>query len=171
MKLNFNKFSSTFSGMIGLPPSESSELVGVHSFFQRSSITDPTILVYGSDPEFRYLLRTILEIWKYKVEEADSVEQVLVRTQLNCPGLILMDTRFIFSITLRELVKMRKHNLLRNIPFILLSGHVQKDIRRQARLAGAAEFLIKPLNFDKLQKILKSHLMLSPHLMKLEDFI
>lgn len=171
MKLNFNKFSSAFSGMIGLPPDESSEQVGVYPFYPPAPASKPTVLVYGHDEEFRCLLKTLLGIWKYVPEEDDSVEKVLTRAQLRPPNLIIVDAKFVFSITLSEMIKMRKDQVLRSIPFIMLSGHAQKDIRRQALLAGAAEFLVKPLNYDRLEKIIKSHLFLSPHSIKLEDFL
>ena len=107
MKLNLNKFSSAFSGMIGLPPDESSEQVGVYSFYHQAPAKKPTVLIYGHDEEFRYLLKTILKIWKYKVEEADSVEQAIAKAQVKCPNLILMDSRFVFSITIIYLIRIK----------------------------------------------------------------
>jgi DNA-binding response OmpR family regulator len=49
----------------------------------------------------------------------------------------------------------------RNIPFIFLSGQSEREVALRARLAGADDFVVKPVDFDVLDRIISTRLALA----------
>ena len=68
-----------------------------------------------------------------------------------------MDTKLSFPDSFAEMRIMQKFALLKESPFILLSGHVQNDVRLSALAAGATDFFVKPVNLDLLEETIKIH--------------
>ena len=116
----------------------------------------PSVLIFGVEKDIRFLLRTILEIWNYDSEEVQTVEEAISTAGKRYFDIVLMDTKLAFPDSLLEMRMMRKSALLKDLPFVLLSGHVQSDVRLTALAAGAAELLVKPINLDLLEKNLKT---------------
>ncbi len=48
----------------------------------------------------------------------------------------------------------------RNIPFIFLSGQSEREVALRAQLAGADDFVVKPVDFDMLERIISTRLAL-----------
>jgi DNA-binding response OmpR family regulator len=90
--------------------------------------------------------------------EADTVEQSIHIAETKHPDAVLMDTELVFSDSFSKMRKMRKCEVFKEVPFILLSGHAQDDIRLMALAAGATDFFVKPVNLELLENTLKSHL-------------
>lgn len=120
---------------------------------QPSTDNQPLILVYSQEPDTRFLFRTILEIWKYRVIEAESLEGSISAAENKKPDLVLMDTSISFVENLMTMRNLRK--AFDGMPFILLSGHSQARFRRMAIALGANDFLVKPIDFDLLENSLK----------------
>jgi CheY-like chemotaxis protein len=49
----------------------------------------------------------------------------------------------------------------RNIPFVFLSGQSEYEVALRARLAGADDFVVKPVDFDVLDRIISTRLALA----------
>ncbi|MEZ5426877.1 MAG: response regulator [Pyrinomonadaceae bacterium] len=115
--------------------------------------------MFGKDQESRLLFKCTLEIWDFDTAEAGTIEESIWIAEKRSPDLVLMDTELIFSNSLSEMRQMRDcSGLLRMAPFILLSGHAQKSFRRLAFIAGATDFIKKPVDFKLLETILKTRL-------------
>jgi DNA-binding response OmpR family regulator len=156
--LSFNDFSSASRKTNVLPPDESPEQAEDSTSQKKSDGQKPSVLIFGADTDVRFLLKTILEIWNFDFMEADTVEQSINIAEEKHPDVVLMDTELVFSDSFSKMRKMRKCALFKEVPFILLSGHAQDDIRLMALAAGAADFFVKPVNLDLLENTLKSHL-------------
>jgi CheY-like chemotaxis protein len=48
----------------------------------------------------------------------------------------------------------------RNIPFIFLSGQSEREVALRAQRAGADDFVVKPVDFDMLERIISTRLAL-----------
>jgi DNA-binding NtrC family response regulator len=118
----------------------------------------PTVLVFGIDKEVKNLLRTIIDLWNYDYAEAETVEEAIRIASQKSPDLVLMDTKITFPDSFAEMHVMQKSDFLKNSPFILLSGHVQNDVRLSAIAAGAVDFFVKPINLDLLEETMKMHI-------------
>lgn len=158
MILNSDNFSSPLPEMNVSPPDKLFEQTEESGLNEKKVERKPFVLVFGSDEDSRFLFKTILEIWDYDTAEAVTVEQAIRVAEFNRPDIVLMDTEFLFPESFAEMRKMRKCELFKNVPFILISGHAQEDVRLMALAVGAADFFVKPVNLDHLEIILKTSL-------------
>lgn len=156
MMLKYDDTDLAQTNMSYLPPDKSSEQMPEDGFSKKYA-TDgkPTVLVFGIDEEIRFLLRTIIDLWNYDYAEAENVEQAIRLASQKSPDLVLMDTKITFPDSFAEMRVMQKNDFLKNSPFILLSGHVQPDVRLSALAAGAADYFVKPINLDLLEETMK----------------
>lgn len=127
------------------------------SSFENQAVK-PTILIIGANDETRLLYKFFLELWDFKIVEANCFEELPVILEILRPELILMDGNLSFEDDLETIRKIRGHKSLRNAPLILTSGHSQTRIRSLALSCGVNSFLIKPVNFDELQNKLQRHI-------------
>lgn len=158
MTLNFNHFNPACQKTDFRPPEDASEQAEESATLEKYECPKPRILVYSPDDDVRYLFKTILEIWDFDVIEADNFGNSVAAAQNNHLDLVLMDTEHAFSESFSKMRKMKKSGWFKEIPFVLISGHAQEDIRLMALAAGADDFLVKPVNLALLEIILKSRL-------------
>ncbi len=118
----------------------------------------PLILIYSHEADTRFLFRTLLEMWNYRVVEAENLEDSIFAIETENPNLILMDTTISLVENLTMMRKLRESKTSGEIPFILLSGHAQAKFRQMAMTLGANDFLVKPVDFDLLEKSLKKNI-------------
>lgn len=118
----------------------------------------PLILIYSQEADTRFLFRTLLEMWNYRVTEAANFEDSVYVAESKKPHLVLMDMTisFIENLTMMQLLRERK--TFSETPFILLSGHSQTKFRQMALALGANDFLVKPVDFDLLKVSLKKNI-------------
>lgn len=113
------------------------------------------VMIFSRDLDARFLYKTFLELHGFKAVEAENKNDLITAIQKRRPDLILMDVGRPFSENLSVLSDLRKNKTLENVPFILLSGMAQKVYRTAAVAAGAAEYLVKPVDFDLLECLLR----------------
>lgn len=118
----------------------------------------PLVMIIGADEDALHLYRTALSGWKCRTVAAGSLEHSLEIAEQDPPGLVLMDMELVISKSLSVLRDLRKEPVFRGVPFILLSGHVQRNVRTVALAAGASEFFVKPVDFGHLEETLNRHL-------------
>jgi DNA-binding NtrC family response regulator len=118
------------------------------------NLRSPCCLIFAADENIRFLYKTLLEIWNYEVLEAKTAEETLRLTDFKHPDVILMDTKIDFFDSLLTMKKLKSEKAFAGIPFILLSGHAQAEIRDSAINAGATHLCVKPVDFSTLEKIL-----------------
>ena len=126
-----------------------------------TSATRPTVLVAENDEDNRFMLRVLLEMKGYRVVEARDGQEAIEVAQTERPGLILTDLQMPrlggFAIT-RYL---RQHPQLRKVPIVVVSGHDPTHHRTLALAAGCTAYLVKPIDFDHLEKLLSDLLPLA----------
>lgn len=156
MTLNYDDISRALPNMSYLPPDKSSEQITKDENSSRFAADGkPSVLVFGGDEEIRFLLGTILSLWNYDYEEAETVEEAIRLASRKSFDLVLMDTKLSIPDSFAEMRVMQKSDFLKSPPFILLSGHVQNDVRLSALAAGAMDFFVKPINLDLLEETMK----------------
>jgi two-component system, cell cycle response regulator DivK len=118
----------------------------------------PTIMVVDDDEDIRYMMRVLLEEDGYRVLEAENGQRALEVAQAAYPDLILMDLSmpvldgFDATRRLRELTK------ISDVPIIAITAHDTPEHRTNAYAAGINEYLTKPVDFVKLDKLLDQFL-------------
>jgi two-component system, cell cycle response regulator DivK len=112
------------------------------------------ILVADDDEDTRVMFRTMLELQGYRVIEAADGEKAVQIAERARPDLILMDTTLPgvdgFNAT-------RRIRGFGGMPIVFVSGHAEARFLAQAREAGGNEYLVKPIDLDRLDEVIKKY--------------
>ena len=133
----------------GRPKNDLAPLGGGSDAFSESGIQLP-ILVVEDDPDLREALMDTLALSGYAAHAAANAEEALAWLERGDahPGLVLSDV---------QMPGMDGHGLLRNLkarwpelPVLLMTAYGQIDLAVQAMREGAADYLPKPFEPDRL---------------------
>lgn len=116
------------------------------------------VLIVSKESDTRFLFKTLLEMWDYRVEAAESCEDLMFIEGHAQAKLILLDTALPFADNLAKMQNMRQLKAFRHLPIVLISGHSQPHYREMAFSLGADDFLVKPVDFDLLEDCLKRNI-------------
>jgi two-component system sensor histidine kinase BarA len=125
---------------------------------QHTPRAQPLVLVTDDDADTRFLFRTILDRRGYAVIEAADGEEAVRLAESACPDLVLMDGSLPHMDGLAATRRIRQLGRGAHIPVIFISGHAEPAFSAVAREAGCDEYLLKPLDFDQLGRVLERHL-------------
>lgn len=113
------------------------------------------VLILGRDRETRLLMKTLLELWSYRIIEARTVREAICNSENLSPNIILMDADSSFSDSLEDLSDLRRNEKFNTIPVIVISSYRKSTFRDLTNADGANHFFTKPLNFTRLESSLK----------------
>lgn len=116
----------------------------------------PTILVAEDSADSREMMCTLLAMKGYEVCQAgDGVAavEVALRTQ---PDLIFVDLQIPKLDGLGVVRQLRLYPKLKKTPIIILSGYDPAKYRQAAMEAGCNDYLLKPIDFERLEKLLRA---------------
>jgi two-component system cell cycle response regulator DivK len=115
----------------------------------------PTVLVAEDHDDTRLMLRVLLEQRGYRVVEArDGLEAVEVARRER-PHLVLMDVSLPTLDGLSAIRLMRACESLSAVPVVCVSGHAAERDKTAALDVGCSEYLTKPIDFDRLDDLLR----------------
>ena len=117
----------------------------------------PLVAIFGINSDNRILLSTLMDIWKFRSVEAETEKELARIIEAENPALVLVDLSFSFNKELEAVRRLKRANLHKNIPFIVLSGHVRPEYSTFALAMGATDCLIKPLDFEQLENSVKKY--------------
>jgi two-component system, NtrC family, response regulator HydG len=147
--LNNQNFSLALPEVNSLPPKKSEQAEIVLQSVEETP-QKLLVLIFSRDLDFRFMFKTYLKMLDFEVAEAEN-EIEMIEASIKRPDLILMDVYFPFADSMTAMSDLQKYETLEKVPFVLLSGFAQKGYRSAAFAAGAAEYLIKPIDFDLLE--------------------
>jgi two-component system, chemotaxis family, chemotaxis protein CheY len=111
------------------------------------------VLVVDDSSLARRTMRRMLEDLGHLVEEATDGASALERYFLNRPDVVMLDMVMNGMYGLEVLARMREMNP--EVRVIVASADIQSSTREQAREAGAAAFVNKPVNPKELATVLQ----------------
>ena len=116
---------------------------------------NPLVLIVEDHADTREMLRILLNTMGCRVIEAEDGEQAMSVAEKGHPDLILLDVRMplLDGLTVTRLI--RSHPLLNEMPIVLITGMETPQLHRDALSAGCNDCLIKPLDFERLQELVK----------------
>lgn len=114
----------------------------------------PTILIAEDSADSLEMMRTLLGFKGYQVLSAQNGLEAVDLALANFPDLILIDLQLPKLDGLNVTRNLRRHPRLREVPIVVLSGYDPADHRQQAIDAGCTDYLLKPIDFEKLDAIL-----------------
>lgn len=113
------------------------------------------ILIIDDDDAILEAIKLALELEGYQTQVDPSGEDIVQKTKLFSPNVILLDV-LLSGKDGREIAKkLKKDRETKKIPIVIISAHpsAQKTIKD----SGAEHFLAKPFDVDDLFKILKKY--------------
>ena len=114
----------------------------------------PTILIAEDSIDSREMMQLLLETRGYRViAAADGVHALEVAVKKR-PDAVLLDLQLPRLDGLSVTRNLRAYANFQKLPIIIISGHDPYRYRQEAIEAGCDEYLLKPINFDRLQLVL-----------------
>ena len=98
------------------------------------------------------MMRILLEMEGYRVIEAADGLRAVEMAISERPALIMMDLSLPLLDGLKATARIREHS--RDVPIVAISGYATAEYRSTALAAGCTDYLIKPLDFKRLDEIL-----------------
>lgn len=124
----------------------------------RADNSPPVILIADDDDDSRLMLKFLLESWNYLVIEAVNGAEAFCIAETEKPDLILMDVRMPDLDGFETARKIRESGNMDGVPIIFLSGCAEQFYRDRTKEAGGNDYLVKPLDFDRLANTLGKYL-------------
>jgi two-component system cell cycle response regulator DivK len=124
------------------------------------SSTKITILVAEDDEDNRFIMKMLLEMRGYRVVTAANGQEAIISAEREHPDLILMDLRMPTLNGLATTRQLRQHTdaRLRQLPVIALSAYDPAQHRAVAIAAGCNDYVTKPIDYDRLEKLIETFL-------------
>ena len=116
------------------------------------------ILVIDDQDDLRSVIVASLNFGGYDVSEASNGRAGILMLLEQKPDLILCDVRMPEMDGYRTLAAIRQVPGTAAIPFILMTGSVDRDEFRRAMVCGADDYLMKPFSPRELLEAVKSRL-------------
>jgi two-component system response regulator HydG len=114
------------------------------------------ILVVDDDISHCTILQALLRGWGYRVALAHNGVQALEQVRQQVFDLVLCDIRMAEMDGIETLKEIKTLNP--SIPVLIMTAYSSVDTAVEALKSGALDYLIKPLDFDKLQQTLSQAL-------------
>lgn len=98
------------------------------------------------------MLRILLEMKGYLITEASNGEETIEKTVQENPGLVLLDLGLPVLNGLTVIRRLREDYKMIDVPLVVVTGfdkHVET-----AMAAGCVDYLMKPIDFDRLDNLL-----------------
>ena len=104
------------------------------------------------------MMRQLLEMAGHTVVEATDGEQAVKVALKVKPTIILMDLSLPKLDGLAATREIRRHKGFRHVPILAISAHDGDESRTAALEAGCDEYMTKPIDFDRLTKVVLRYL-------------
>ena len=116
------------------------------------------ILLVDDFADAREMYSTYLEFEGFSVLSASSAVEAIALAVSEHPDLILMDAGLPGMTGWDAITELKADARTRDIPVLMLTGHVLKESQERAAQAGADGFIPKPCLPDELSREIKSAL-------------
>src|SRR5512146_1908350 len=113
-----------------------------------------TVLVVADEPAVREVLRLRIAAWGPRVVVAGDVAEAERALASSLPDVVLSDIVLPDASGLELLERLMREDPSR--PVILMTAHGSVDVAVEAMKKGARDFLLKPLEYPKLQSLVVS---------------
>lgn len=133
----------------------------LHILRKRGAVLEPKrkkILLVDDDPPTVLTLKRSLVGAGFDVETASNGKEAVEKFRADVPDLIIMDAVMPQMSGIQATREIRKMDLEKKIPIIMLTGLKADEDVMMARAAGATEFLKKPVKGEDLVKHILSFL-------------
>lgn len=155
---------TTFTVMLPLRiPTELSFNNEVDDDASSMNLTDTCILIIEDDKMSQMVLSRFLSgMGSRIILAADGLEGLLL-ARASRPDIIILDSHLPGMSGKDTLAQIRSDDELKNVPVIIASGDAFKENSEELLLAGANDYLVKPIDFKVLHTTLSKYLTANAH--------
>jgi CheY-like chemotaxis protein len=114
------------------------------------------ILIVDDDKMMAKTLTDILELYDYKVTSVYGPREAIQALNERKPLLILLDLNMKGVNGLEVCRYIKRDPLNGDIPVVFITAEDDPSIMEKAKKAGAMDYIVKPIDFDHLEKVLSS---------------
>ena len=114
----------------------------------------PCILVVEDNDDSLFMLKSVLSRKGYRVVEAWDGKQAVEVAESEELDLILLDLQLPRLNGLGVIHRLRQNSKLQNVPVVIITGQDPEKYRSSAIAEGCDDFLVKPIDFDRLDAVL-----------------
>jgi two-component system, cell cycle response regulator DivK len=114
----------------------------------------PCVLVVEDNDDSLFMLKTVLSRKGYRVVEAWDGKQAIEIAEAEELDLILLDLQLPRLNGLGVMHRLRQDSRLLNVPIVIITGQDPEKYRSSAIAEGCDDFLLKPIDFDRLDAVL-----------------
>lgn len=116
----------------------------------------PVVLVVEDHDDTREMLRLMLGSFGCRVLAAANGDEAMRLAEQILPDIILMDMKMprFDGLSLTRVI--RSHPALSKVPIVAVTGLVTPQFHREALNAGCNQCLDKPIEFERLEKLVKA---------------
>ena len=114
----------------------------------------PTVLVVEDDENNLFILKKILQTKGYRVFQASDGQQAVEIVEQQKLDLILLDIQLPRLNGLEVIRRLRQNLDFECVPVVIITGHEPENYRGTAIDAGCDDFLLKPVDLDRLDAVL-----------------
>lgn len=115
----------------------------------------PVVLLVDDYADTREMLGQMLGLRGYRVLEAANGEEAITLAQTGRPDLILMDLNMPVLDGFNATLRIREDERTRDVPVVALTAFDTVEFRAAASAVGCTDFVVKPLDTDRLEALLE----------------
>ncbi len=138
------------------PLAKSSNLNAPAIAAKRAKNLDRLILIADDNDDTRTMFATVLTARGYRVAEAGDGEKAIEVIMRENPGLVLLDLELPRLNGLSVLRRLRNELKKIEVPVVVVTGYEQHF--ETAVAAGCDDYLLKPIDFERLETLLDYYL-------------
>jgi two-component system cell cycle response regulator DivK len=124
---------------------------------KKSNVSEKLILYIEDNAHNRRIVRKILNVYGYKVIEAEDGLQGYEMIRELKPPLVLLDISLPTMDGIQIIGKLKMDEELRHIPVIALTASAMRGDREKFLNAGCDDYLSKPVNAGELHSMVDSY--------------
>ncbi len=104
------------------------------------------ILIVEDEAPIRDMIKFSLSSTEFEIIEAENAKEAMEKIASQLPDLFLLDWMLPGVSGIDLAMKLRKNNLTRNIPIIMLTARAEEDNKVKGLEAGADDYITKPFS-------------------------
>jgi len=116
---------------------------------------DPLVLIAEDSPDSREMMQLLLESDGCRVAAADDGSEAIQLALQTLPDLMLIDLELPKLDGLSVVRDLRRRSEFSKVQIFIVSGHDPTTYRQAALDAGCDDYILKPINFDRLHKLVE----------------
>ena len=112
-----------------------------------------TILIVDDNTAHRIMLKTLITKWGYDIVEADDGSTAIEKAKQHSFDFIIMDIRMVKVSGLEALSAIKAFDP--EVPILIITAYASIETAISALKQGAYDYIVKPLDFDKLKRLIE----------------